>query len=965
MGAGAPGEQTKAQKVKKLGKYKLMSKLGQGGMGSVYKAEDANLGRTVALKVLSQQFVDNKNYVDRFMREARSAAALTHPNIVGALDVGQEGKYYYFTMEFVDGDTVTKYLKQGPMEESQAIDIAMQCGSGLAHAATKHIIHRDIKPDNIMIATDGTVKLTDLGLAKATDDESALITQAGKMLGTPQYASPEQIKGDLSIDPRTDIYSLGMTFYHMLVGKPAFDGETVAIITSMHLNDPLPEPEDKDGISDGVWRVLQKMCEKKPDDRYQTAEEMVEDLELVKAGKDPQHAGRGLPKSINISRPTASPRARAASVRSQNSSAGYMVAGVVSAMVVGGVVAYYMVGSDPGPPKVTRARTTVATTSVPKKVEPPSPVTQAPKVTSKNALEAAQGYALDNPEELGTILNLFEQVLQFKGTREAAAAQKAIDAIQGDARHVYLAHEKEIMGYMALGAYRDALDAIAAFPEKYQFDIWEEKFQGLSERCDAGVSQSLAEIQKKSEALLEAARVDEAKAILSEALHNFPDDYQMEIQNLLTGILDKEDEIKQKLLAEKTRLYKKFFGGARIQLKGRKYAEYARSVSLALANEEYALLKAALEAELDYVHHLNQMMDLAEEGARDKRSLSYANTTMSVKKVENRVIELVGGGAQFSLNLASNRVKSEFILGLARAPLARTEDKNLILGAFYFAEDDLRKSREYYEEAQAEGKDVALALEKLEYLGQSEQEMRALIALNRIRGRFRLKQWDEVLGIADKASDTFGDTKRFKQAAAEIEKMKSESSKMLLAAAKKRKPRKREVIDRGGSKDGLEGSGIWQIFHWDDKSQPHQGTIRVTGLKGAEDLNNVVKINYGDLRTKMYVGVQKAFDFSRKQRFYVKVINPSPQKIRVSLAVMTSVGGGGARSYYECPMDSIRPRSSRSCSFKLQSSNFKSAATGWRYSGKIQGINAINHLVLVFSVNDPDGEVYLDNVTAM
>ncbi|MDP6502757.1 MAG: hypothetical protein QF886_04045, partial [Planctomycetota bacterium] len=150
-----------------------------------------------------------------------------------------------------------------------------------------------------------------------------------------------------------------------------------------------------------------------------------------------------------------------------------------------------------------------------------------------------------------------------------------------------------------------------------------------------------------------------------------------------------------------------------------------------------------------------------------------------------------------------------------------------------------------------------------------------------------------------------------------------------------------------------------------DKSQPHQGTIRVTGLKGAEDLNNVVKITYGGLRTKMYVGIQKAFDFSRKKRLYVKVINPSPQKIRVSLAVMTSVGGGGSRSYYECPMDSIRPRSSRNCSFKLQSSNFKSAATKWRYSGKIQGINAINHLVLVFSMNDPDGEVYLDNVSAM
>jgi serine/threonine protein kinase len=714
MAAGTPGD--KAQKVQQLGKYKLLGKLGQGGMGAVYKAEDVNLGRTVALKVLSQQFVDNQTYVDRFMREARSAAALSHPNIVGALDVGQEGKYYYFTMEFVDGETVSQYMKQGgPMDESQAIDIVMQCGSGLSHAASKHIIHRDIKPDNIMIATDGTVKVTDLGLAKATNDEGALITQAGKMLGTPQYASPEQIKGDLSIDPRTDIYSLGMTFYHMLVGKPAFDGETAAIITSMHLNDPLPEPEDKEDLSDSVWRVLQKMCEKNPDDRYQTADEMVEDLELVQAGEDPKHAGRGIPKSLNISRSSPSPRARAASARSQNSSAGY----VVSAMVVGGAVAYFLVGMDPEPIKVTRARTTVATTSVPKKLEPLSPVTQSPKVTAQTALEAAQGYALDNPDDLGTILSLYEQVLQFKGTREAAKAQKAIDTIQVDAKAKYLEQEKKIMGYMALGSYKDAFAAIQDFPEKYQFDIWEEKFQGLSERCDTAEGQALAEVRKKSGELIAASKVDAAKKLLNEAVQNFPDEHQIEIQNLLAGILDQEDVIKQKLISERITLYKKFFGKAKILLRGRKYGDYAKSVSLALADDEYAPLKAALEAELDQIKFLNQMMDLAEEGAKGKRSLLYAGTRMTVKKVENKVIELEGGGAKLTLNLATNRVKPEFILDLARSPLARSVDKNLILGAFHFAEGDFRKSKEYFEEAKVEGKEVALALEKIEYLGQS------------------------------------------------------------------------------------------------------------------------------------------------------------------------------------------------------------------------------------------------------
>jgi len=139
----------------------------------------------------------------------------------------------------------------------------------------------------------------------------------------------------------------------------------------------------------------------------------------------------------------------------------------------------------------------------------------------------------------------------------------------------------------------------------------------------------------------------------------------------------------------------------------------------------------------------------------------------------------------------------------------------------------------------------------------------------------------------------------------------------------------------------------------------------VTGLKGDADPNKVVKVSYGALRTKMYVGLQKAFDFSKMERLYVRIINPSSQKVRVSLALMTNAGGGGARSFYECPMDSVRSRSTRNCAFKLKASNFKSAATGWAYSGKIGGINAINHLVLVFSMNDPDGEVFIDNVRAV
>ena len=295
-GAQAPAASQTGQSgqtsTRQLGKYQLLDKLGAGGMGVVYKAVDASVNRTVALKILSTSLAEDEKYVGRFMREARAAAALNHPNIVGAVDFGTEGKYYYFAMEFVDGENCRKLIKSyGVYPETQAIDISIGVANALQHAWARKIVHRDIKPDNIMLSLAGEVKLADMGLAKATDSSEATLTQAGHMIGTPQFASPEQIRGQLDIDCRTDIYSLGMTLYYLVIGQPAFDGPTAAVITSLHLEQPFPDPKaSRPDLSDGFCTMLRKMTEKAPENRYQSPEELLQDLQLVRNGQAPVNA---------------------------------------------------------------------------------------------------------------------------------------------------------------------------------------------------------------------------------------------------------------------------------------------------------------------------------------------------------------------------------------------------------------------------------------------------------------------------------------------------------------------------------------------------------------------------------------------------------------------------------------------------------------------------------------------------
>jgi len=272
--------------------YKILGKLGAGAMAIVYKAEQLSLNRIVAIKVLPKRLSENPEYVERFYKEGQAAAKLNHNNIVQAIDVGEAGGYHYFVMEYVEGKTIYDDLSTGKVfSENEALEIIIQVAHALAHAHAKGLIHRDVKPKNIMINSAGVVKLADMGLARATTDIEAAQTEKGKAYGTPYYIAPEQIRGKVDIDGRADIYGLGATFYHMVTGRVPFMADDPTEVMRKHLREQLVPPDHiNTSLSAGVSEVIEVMMAKRKEDRYNSAEELLTDLQAVRDGQPPMRA---------------------------------------------------------------------------------------------------------------------------------------------------------------------------------------------------------------------------------------------------------------------------------------------------------------------------------------------------------------------------------------------------------------------------------------------------------------------------------------------------------------------------------------------------------------------------------------------------------------------------------------------------------------------------------------------------
>ena len=262
------------------GRYEVLKRVGSGGMADVYMAKDHKLNRNVGVKVLKSEYVEDEKFLKKFETEAQAVARLSHPNIVNIYDVGMEDGINYIVMELAEGITLKEYIrKKGYLSPKETVEISTQIASAISHAHKNHIIHRDIKPQNILVSDTGIIKVTDFGIAKATSSNT--VTSTATAMGSVHYISPEQAKGRFC-DEKSDIYSLGITMYEMVTGHVPFDHENGVTIALMHLqNEITPPSQIRDGIPDSLEKIILKCTMKKPEERYQTADDLIADLRLV------------------------------------------------------------------------------------------------------------------------------------------------------------------------------------------------------------------------------------------------------------------------------------------------------------------------------------------------------------------------------------------------------------------------------------------------------------------------------------------------------------------------------------------------------------------------------------------------------------------------------------------------------------------------------------------------------------
>ena len=296
-----------ASKGQEIPGYQLLAKIGSGAMAMVFKARQLSLDRIVAIKVLPRKLSENAEYVRMFYKEGKAAAKLNHPNIVQAFDVGEAGGFHYFVMEYIEGHDLWDELQSdGPhardFTEREALDVIIQIARALEHAHSHGLIHRDVKPKNIMLTMEGSTpiaKLADMGLARSTEDVTSARAEAGRAYGTPYYISPEQIRGDVDVDFRADIYSLGATFYHVVTGRVPFDAETPVAVMRSHLTETLVPPDHiNTALSSGVGEVIEVMMAKDRNYRYSSTSDLLLDLEAIAEGRPPMQARRQIDAGV-------------------------------------------------------------------------------------------------------------------------------------------------------------------------------------------------------------------------------------------------------------------------------------------------------------------------------------------------------------------------------------------------------------------------------------------------------------------------------------------------------------------------------------------------------------------------------------------------------------------------------------------------------------------------------------------
>jgi serine/threonine-protein kinase len=508
---------------RKVGKYEIIEKIGEGGAGIVYKANQEPLERVVAIKVLSAERTLSSRYLERFMREARIAVTLNHQNIVRGLDYGESDGYHYFVMEYVKGDSLYHVLgREGTLTEKRALRITLQVVHALEHAAKYDLVHRDIKPENILLTDDDSVKLCDLGLAKPSLVETAKASKDGTTIGTPTYMSPEQIRGKDEADFRSDIYSLGATLYHMITGRPPFVGESADIVVRKHLRDAVTDPRELNvTVSASTAAIVHKMLAKKPSDRYGSLGSLREDLEAVLEGRPPRNTielgGKRPTGAVHVD--LADSHHRRTRIDRPRRSLAPLLIGIVVVLLAAGAGAFLLLSEKQkeGPPS-------------PGPDEPTGPVTERVPTEDEKAEEeyrSAVDWCERNPRAAAdTMIAKYRSVaIKYPESRWGLHAKERIQEIEErreeakrrrleKAKRIYEETLERAEALVAQKHYGDAILELSTYPEEYADTEFPARLERDADRFEKDAEREFRDAVEKADYATGFGRFDEAIALL-------------------------------------------------------------------------------------------------------------------------------------------------------------------------------------------------------------------------------------------------------------------------------------------------------------------------------------------------------------------------------------------------------------------------------------------------------------------
>ncbi len=522
----ARGEQAqeakKKEKVVRIGGYEVITRLGKGQMGSVYKARQVSLDRLVALKVLPSRLASDKRYRDRFLREAKAAGKLNHPNIVTAVDFGESGGLYFYAMDYVDGADARSILEEeGKLGEDEALAITLQIAKALEHAHKNNIIHRDIKPANIIVDSEGRARLCDLGLAREVGEGHAL-TQAGVVLGTPYYVSPEQAEGRRDLDTRSDIYSLGITLFHMVTGQVPFKGSSGPDIMIKHVTEKLPDPRDfNTRLSNGTVQLIKKMTAKDREKRYQAPGGLIKDIERVIAGERPAAAGPVI-RARQSRRPGALYEQAAAKAGAGKKMVPLIVIGVVVLLLVVAVATIPRKTWRPGGSTEQPADDTGGTTGRPVDDMQPSPLPEPDDEVLRDRLSSDKRelinimeWARSHRSDVAAIAAKYRDFVENATDEESVRTAK--QALEGIATREFMSLQGRFNSLFATGKVKEALKEALAYVKLFGKTRSAQKATPLVNKAKKEIERLLNKEVSKAKSLAQQGKFSEALEVITAA----------------------------------------------------------------------------------------------------------------------------------------------------------------------------------------------------------------------------------------------------------------------------------------------------------------------------------------------------------------------------------------------------------------------------------------------------------------